>query len=426
MKRVIYRTLGCKLNQVETDQVMSELAHRRIGIPVDGEDQPDLIVINTCAVTEKAAAKSRQMVSKMAGLHPDTEIVVMGCSAAMDPVQFDRIESVAKVIGTAERFETEWWSDLAEEAGQYEHHSDDEFDIKPVVTQQNRSRPRLKIQDGCEQNCSYCIIPSLRGHQRSVPLDNLLDSTRQLIDDGAAEIVLTGVRIGSWGDDLAGNMTFINMLEYLLAVPDVPRIRLGSVEPWELTAELIELVNGNPKICSHLHIPLQHTHPWILQRMGRPELDGTVPLIKGACASNRDISIGIDLIAGFPGESEEHFSHLLDTISELPISYIHPFRFSTRPGTPACGFEPQVSPTVAKRRVQELISISTQKRNNYINSQIGKQFIAIPDRGDGEWIKAVTDNYIQLSVPTQGLNPGLPLLVTLMTDSERGHIGLPV
>ncbi len=402
---------------------MSELSRRRVGMPVDGEDNPDLILVNTCAVTEKAAAKSRQMVSKMSRLYPDAEITVMGCSAAMDRDQFGHIDRVTKVIGTDERFDTEWWSDLSTDSG-----IGRDIQIKPISILQNRSRPRLKIQDGCEQNCSYCIIPSLRGKQRSVPLEDLLFTIRQMITEGAAEIVLTGVRIGSWGSDLHKKLSLLNLLEYLLEIPDIPRIRLGSIEPWELSEELIELVNGCSDICSHLHIPLQHTDPCVLERMCRPHLDRTLSLLKEAKNSNPALAIGIDLISGFPGETEEQFGNLIDTISDQPISYLHAFRFSARPGTPAYEYENQISPKIAKSRVEKLISIGAQKREHFIRSQEGKQFIAIPDKvnKDSEWVKAVTDNYIKLSVPAQGIAPGQPILVMLQTVSDHGCIGLPV
>ncbi len=424
MKRATYCTLGCKLNQVETDQMSNILSNQGFSSVDPNEKHVDIIVINTCAVTEKASAKSRQLVSRMAKRHPDADIIVAGCSAQMDPSQFEHFPSVKRIVGTSARFNSDWWSDFSDERRIILDKNTDQFD-NTLIVDQNRSRPRIKIQDGCDQHCTYCIIPKLRGPNRSVPLENIIKTASRLIDNKVSEIVLTGVRIGSWGSDLPDALHLLDLLQALTSLSGIPRIRLGSVEPWELDENLIQFINSNPHICNHLHVPLQHLHPDIIQSMGRPPLNSTLQLLKNASRDNPKLAIGTDIITGFPGEGEIEFNYLINEINDLPLSYIHSFRFSPRPGTPAASFQNRIAPNTAKERVARLLRINKQKKQKFLTSQINSRLIVIPDKIDtsSQWVRAVTDNFLPLKILSNSVKSGEASQVVVKYDSQIGWIG---
>ena len=429
MRRAFFTTLGCKLNQAETIQIAGLMAEE--GIAVDGGkdvDSPEVIFVNTCAVTRKAAAKSRHTVSKLTRQHPDAIVIAAGCLAQADPESLAEISGVDYVIGTDERFTLDWW--ISKPDAPIIKVDGNTGRIKPVVvdTGSGRSRPFLKIQDGCEQNCTYCIIPGLRGRNRSVEFEDVLTSARQLITGGAHEIVLTGVRIGSWGNDLGYGSGLAGLLKDISRLPGSFRVRLGSIEPWELSVELTEQLIGNEKICPHLHVPLQHTVPRIVEAMGRPPLADTLDRLKSIREQNPHVAIGLDIIVGFPGETNADFNDLVEDIEDLPVTYLHVFSFSKRPGTIAAQMSDQVPDRITKERVKTLLEVGSRKKRQFIETQAGRILTVIPDRPgkEQEWVRAVSENYIKVLVRSDEIDAGKQCRVRIALNEAHEPVGIRI
>ena len=412
-----------------------------IAVEVDSaRTSVDLVVVNTCAVTERAAAKSRHLISRMTRCYPDAIVVAAGCLAQLDPQSLADISGVDCVVGTSARFHSDWWMvshkrDHPVRCGESSKPPIIIVDDDPINTGQwilggysNRSRPLLKIQDGCDQNCTYCIIPKLRGSPRSIPINKILSNAQSLLQAGAEEIVLTGVRIGSWGNDTPDQTKLVDLVRELIHLPGRHRVRLGSVEPWELNEELLELIIYEPPVCSHLHIPLQHTHPAVLERMGRPPLGSTFKLLREATRIDSSFAIGSDLIIGFPGETESEFNRLKADIIDLPLAYLHTFGYSPRPGTIAAGLPNQIPIPLTKKRVAQILSIGKQKRNDFNVANIGRQMIVIPEhpKNGSESVQAITDNYIRTKIPYHRDQIGRQISITLSYDGQSGWIGKPI
>ena len=428
LNKARFHTLGCKLNQSESNQIGNILSAAGIAERMQkDEENPDIVFINSCAVTGKAAAKSRHAINRLVKENPEAIVIVTGCMAQLDPEGTGSIPGVDYVLGIDERFSTDWWQGKPEQP--IVRVSSDPFRIRADLEKQslNRARPLLKIQDGCDHFCSYCIIPLLRGTCRSLPAEDVLVCAKRLVDIGAEEIVLTGVRIGAWGKDLKGGESFKRLLGDLTAIGGLRRIRLGSVEPWEIDEELIRIVIDNPGICNHLHVPIQHTSREVLRAMGRPRLERTLELLVDAKKSNPLLGFGIDVILGFPGETEADFDKLVSDISNLPITYLHAFGYSERPGTKAAKLKFRLSPAEIKRRVTSVTNIGQEKRVIFSKQQIGRICHAIPDhiQPNQEYTKAITGNYLRLKLKSSGLTAGKCLRVRIDHDSGDDLIGIP-
>ena len=426
MKRAVYKTLGCKLNQADTEQIAEMLKEKGIAEICSCKDgDPELVLVNTCAVTQKAEAKSRHAISKATRENPEAIVIAAGCLAQLCPESLLKIDGVDYILGTSTRFSTEWWRGRTNEPIIEIDHDLNRFRPGAGLKNSNRSRPFLKIQDGCDQDCSYCIIPSLRGRNRSVGREIVLNSAGNLISAGACEIVLTGVRIGSWGTDIDERDSLTGLIREITGIPGNFRIRLGSIEPWELCDDLLDLVVNNEKVCSHLHVPIQHTSTRILGAMNRPVVDDALKLLTHVRRDNPDMALGIDLIAGFPGESEDDFLDLIDTIVELPITYLHAFGFSPRPGTPAAEMKNQVKSLDIKERIKELIEVGVRKKKSFVSSQVGRILTVIPDRDgtENQWTNTVSDNYLKLLVKSNKLIKSKAFRVRLSIDNELGTVG---
>lgn len=429
LKRAFFTTLGCKLNQAETAQITEIMDAAGIVDNADPDNlDPRLVFINTCAVTEKAAAKSRHTVSRLAREYPDAVIVAGGCLAQHDPQSLLEIKGVNYVVGTAERFSTDWWVGKKKEPILAVGKNPACADPVSFAGWYERSRPMLKIQDGCDQGCTYCVVPNLRGKSRSVPLDLVLAAMVELLRVGAYEIVLTGVRIGSWGRDLKNGANLIDLVRELTALPGDFRIRLGSVEPWELNIELIDLVISHEKVCPHLHIPLQHTEKEVLAGMGRPEPAGAIQLLMEAKSRCPEMALGVDLIAGFPGETEDIFSSFAGKIRQLPLSYLHAFGFSPRRGTAAFEIPGKFPRSVVRERVGVLNEIREEKMYDFKISQVGRIMAVIPERqrADREWTLAVSENYIRMPVKPGGIRPGRPEKVRFSRMVNNDFFGIRI
>jgi len=427
MKKTLFLTLGCKLNQVETDHLTERLSCQGVAVPVQkGDEEVEMVVINTCAVTDRAVAKSRHLIAETARRFPNAEIVAAGCLAQLAPEMLAKMERVKYVVGTSARFDTEWWRQQ-DDGTLITVDDPSESPVMTSVGTSMRNRPRLKIQDGCDQFCTYCIIPSLRGKPRSVPENKVIEVAGRLIERGAAEIVLTGVRIGSYGSDLTDGSCLADLLQRLTELPGDARFRLGSLEPWEVNGRIVDLVVNHPRVCRHLHVPMQHTHPAVLERMGRPVLGDAIHLLRDAVSSEPELALGTDIIIGFPGETEDEFASLLETVSSLPLAYIHQFTFSVRPGVPAAEFPGKLSDPLMKFRSDRFYRVNQEKRRQFAEKMIGGSFVAIPDRivPGKEWVQGVTDNYLRLKLPVAKLSSDSPVRVTVAPHPIVGLVGTP-
>ncbi len=426
MKRISTYTLGCKLNFAETSALAQSFLAQGYELVPFGE-KADVIIINTCSVTENADAKCRNIVRRALKQSPESFVVVVGCYAQLAPEELASIEGVDVVLGAKEKF------DLMNYIGTEKHReakifvSDiqtvDNFGFGHSITfngQQDRTRAYLKVQDGCNYNCSYCTIPLARGQSRSESIDKLVFQAQMLIDAGYQEIVLTGVNIGDYGnkpDGTNGEHTFFDLLRALDRLP-IPRLRISSIEPNLLTSEMIDFIAHSKRIVPHFHLPLQSGSAEILRLMRRRY---NKELYRARCEEAvrkiPNVCIGADVIVGFPNETDDHFEETYRFIESLPIAYLHVFTFSKRPNTHAaqqidCGVFQEVPSHIKHARCRKLIELSYFKKKAFILRFIGKEMDVLfeDEFSDDEELNeqvstehlfcyGYTGNYVRVSVP---------------------------
>ena len=375
--RIAIYTLGCKVNQYETQAMEQELAARGHQL-VDFEQPADAYIINTCSVTAVSDKKSRQMIRRAKKMNPDAVVAACGCY-----VQTHTDEAAALGIdligGTGQRMEFLQQLLTAAEEKQTRVLVDDalhrhEFEILPAGGQQSRTRAMLKVEDGCRNFCTYCIIPFARGPVRSLPLEAAARQTRQLAEEGYREVVLTGIEISSWGQDLPGEESLIDLLEAVSAAAGEMRVRLGSLEPRTITEDFCRRASALPNLCPHFHLSLQSGCDETLRRMNRrydtERYDRSVALLRQYFPG---MAITTDLIVGFPGETEEEFEKTLDFIRRCGFAQIHVFPYSIRPGTRAAAME-QVPKSVKEERAARAGAIAAALHEEYLQSCVGKTF----------------------------------------------------
>ena len=401
-------TLGCKVNQFESDTIARELSRSNL-LQVDKCERADLCIINTCTVTGKAAMQSRQAVRQAIRANPKAEIVVTGCYAQTAPEELLEIPGVSTVINQAEKTNI---PDLLIKDGCQNCANDAQKGMEDRSLDRansdigRRSRPFMKIQDGCNAFCTYCIVPYARGPSRSVALDKVLEGIRLLSSAGYHEVVLTGIHIGSYGLDLTPPGDLLALLKKIRKLELIDRVRLSSVEPRELSPQLIDFVarssSGPGRICPHFHIPLQSGSNRILNKMKRPYNRRYFrELLLAISEQIDDAAIGVDVLVGFPGETESDFERTCELIAESPVSYLHVFPFSARKGTAAYGFPNQVPRQAIRDRAQKMRQLGNQKKAEYYKKFVGKTVELIvettSDSGSG-YSKGTSSNYIPILV----------------------------
>ncbi len=418
MFTVAFHTLGCKVNQTESEALSQLLSAEGYTI-VSETENPDVIIINTCTVTGTGSSKSRKMIRRMAKDHPESTIAVIGCYSQTQPDEVAAIEGVDIILGTQNR------ADLIEylrkvrsfsapvlAVSKYEHQA--EYEELPLVESESRARAMLKIQDGCSQYCTYCIVPYARGPSRSRKPERVMAEAVKLLDSGYKEIVLTGVHIGAYGHDLTGAKTDLaQLIRELAQLPGMNRLRLGSIEPMEFSLELLDVISEHRQLCPHFHIPLQSGCDDILARMGRPytTLD-YARLLEAIRKSLPDAAIASDILTGFPGETDRQHEEALHFIADCRFAGIHAFPYSRRPGTPAASMPGQIPNRVKAARVQDLIRLGQESSKHYADQFIGRNLELLVERiePDGT-VVGHTRNYLELRVPpghfdAPGLSPG--------------------
>lgn len=415
--KIQIETLGCKVNGVEAESIAELFRKRGHEIVKEGAD---FVIINTCCVTGEAEAKSRQAIRK--ALKSGAKVAVMGCYGQLAPDIIKEI-GVSIIVGTSERKSI---VDKVEEI--FRHHNinrstlemSNNYEDLPHVP--SKTRAFVKIQDGCNGQCTYCIIPKVRGTSRSRSLDSIIEECESL--QSYKEIVLTGINLGQYGSDL--NLTLTDAIKAVLN-NTTARVRLSSVEPDEVTEELINLIITEPRICKHLHIPVQSCSDAVLKAMHRTyTVDDFKQMVNRLHADIPTMMIGIDIILGFPTETETMFNETLTCLEELPISHFHVFGYSVRQGTPAAEME-QVSPTVKKSRVDKVLALAAEKKTAYHKNLIGSEVEVLTERArdhaEGNYIEGHSSEYVKVYI--KGETPLNEIIKVKLTDIFKdGIIGV--
>jgi threonylcarbamoyladenosine tRNA methylthiotransferase MtaB len=416
--RVAFTTLGCKINQHETDAMRRAAASEGISIvPFDAE--ADVYVINTCSVTAKSDYQCRQTIRAAIRRREGARVIVTGCYAETRPQEIRNIPGVSMVLGNREKtIITRYLS------GSGVH----EQALTPVnhETFEVRTREFLKVQDGCDSRCTYCIVPLARGASRSIAREQVLRMFDQAVDKGCPEVVLSGIHIGRYGHDLDPSETLTSLVRDLLARRKQARIRLSSIEPNEITDELVDMLGHG--LCRHLHIPLQSGDDAILCSMNRTYNSRSYKtLVETVAAKVPDIAIGADVMAGFPGEGEKEFQNTYDLIKDLPFTHLHVFSYSPRPGTPAAAMKGQVPDRIKKERNEALRALEFKKNLAFREGLIGKMLGTVLEKGQkiGEgMISGLTDNYVRVHVSgVQEADIGREINIRISGVHEAGLMG---
>jgi threonylcarbamoyladenosine tRNA methylthiotransferase MtaB len=426
-------TLGCKVNQTESDAAAGLLAGSDWRPAIPSEDA-DLCLINTCAVTQKAAMQSRQAVRQTIRANPRAFVAVTGCYAYTDPQALLKIKGLDCIIDQAGKARL---PEILHTCGAakcdrpilWNGPGDSSRPIPTVFSEPiaGRTRPFIKIQDGCDAFCTYCIVPYARGPSRSSALQDVIAAIEHLSAQGAKEVVLTGVHIGLYGRDLHPVSSLGELLECVDRLKTSLRVRLSSIEPLELTDQIIALVAGSDRFCRHFHIPLQSGDRDILKRMGRPYRPETFSAVVSKIhAGLPDAAIGADVLVGFPGETEAAFENTLQLIEALPVTYLHVFPFSARPGTPAQGFSAKVHPNLIRRRCARLRELGNRKRIEFHRRFIGKRVqVLLESRRDRTgFLKGVTSNYLPVLVEGDDTQMNQIVDVVITTADNFRLVGL--
>lgn len=430
-KKVSFITLGCKVNQYDSDAMRTLFVKN--GYRQAGEDEnADVYVVNTCSVTSIGDRKSRQMVRRIRRSHPEAIIAVAGCYAQLAPEVFEKMGDVDVIVGVHNR------SHIVEYVEEAKKRTDrkplnETVDIMKVKTFENMSvdvsgevktRAFVKVQEGCDNYCTFCIIPYARGKLKSRLQKEAVEEIKKLVSQGYREVVLTGIHLGNYGKDLHDGTSLATLVAELVKIPDLLRIRLGSVESVELSDELISIIKNEPKVCRHLHLPIQSGSDAVLKGMNRHyRLSQFKALIAVLREKVPGIALTTDLIVGFPGETEENFLETLDTLKELKFSGIHVFPYSRRTGTPAATYPNQVSSEVKKERVHRVQELEKEIACAYRSQFMGKVVHVLAEEIKNGYFEGLTGEYIRVSIKDSHIERGHMYPVRIDTVTADGLAG---
>ena len=399
-KKIAFITLGCKVNLYDTE-AMAELFTEKGYEVVDFEEYADVYLINTCTVTNLGDKKSRQMIRRAKRINPNSVVVATGCYAQVASEEVAKIEGINIVIGTKNRSEiVETVENYVAENGVVNNVSDimgeKEFEPLQISRLTNRTRAYIKIQEGCNRYCTYCIIPYARGPIRSRKPEEVIEEVKKLAENGFKEVVLTGIHVASYGLDL-GNITLADIIEKVHSVDGIERIRFSSMEPLAIDNEFVARMSKLPKVCDHYHLSLQSGCNRTLKRMNRKY---NAEQYAEACERLRNafpnVAITTDIIVGFPDETEEDFKESLAFVERMKLDKIHTFPYSPKKGTPAAKMKNQISGDVKSQRSKEMIALSDKMNIDFLNNNIGKTVpVLFEDMENGFW-QGHTTNYIKV------------------------------
>ncbi|MBR3721017.1 MAG: tRNA (N(6)-L-threonylcarbamoyladenosine(37)-C(2))-methylthiotransferase MtaB [Clostridia bacterium] len=422
-RKVAFISLGCKVNQYETNAMSQEFIEAGYEV-VEFTDVADIYIVNTCTVTNIADRKSRQMLRRVKEINPEAVLVATGCYAQVAKDELEKIDDIDLIIGNNEK------KDIVEIIENYCNEKNaiitDVMHQKEYVefgttTYTEKTRAVVKIQDGCDRFCSYCIIPYARGRVRSRKLENIVAEVEQIVDNGIQEVVITGIHIASYGKDFNFEITLIDLLEELNKIKGLKRIRLGSIEPTIITEEFVNRLSKLEKICDHFHLSLQSGCNETLKRMNRrytcEEFENGTKILRKAFP---DAALTTDVIVGFPGETDEEFKTTYEFLSRIAFYKMHVFKYSQRKGTKAAVMPNQVDSSVKEQRSKKLIELSDKNEEMYNSKYVGKTVEVLFEEKDGEYYKGHTTNYIEVFAKGEDLEN--VICNVNVTESFNNHL----
>ena len=405
MNKVSFLTLGCKVNQYETE-AMQELFKKNGYEVCDNNEICDVYVINTCTVTNLSDRKSRQFISKAKKMNKDAVLAVVGCYSQVSPNEIEAIDEVDVIIGTKNRSRIVELCNQAKNSNMKfnivsELTKDCGYDSLSIDMQESKTRAYLKIQEGCNMFCTYCIIPYARGPIKSRLLDDISIEAKKLVENGYKELIITGIHVGSYGLDISENLNLVDVIEELSKIDKLNRIRLSSIEAGIISEKFLERIKNTGKVCEHFHLSLQSGSDKILRLMNRKYNTNMyrkkVNLIKKYFP---DVALTTDIIVGFPGETEIDFEDTLNFVKEIGFSKVHVFKYSPRKGTPAFDFKNQVDGNTKKDRSNRLINLSDELSKKFLSDNLFKQHeVLFEENTNGNKLTGYSRNYIRFSIP---------------------------
>ncbi len=411
-KTVAPLTLGCKVNQYETDGMVELLKDAGASV-VDFHEKADIYLINTCSVTNVADKKSRQMIHRARKLNPDAVVIAAGCYAQAAKEKLLEDGQVSIVVGNNKKKEivrilSDYLAEGVTENGLLDISGEKEYEALEITRTLDHTRAYVKIQDGCNQFCSYCIIPYVRGRIRSRELDSILDEVARLAESGVKEIVLTGIHISSYGKDKENGMTLADVIDAISKIESIERIRLGSLEPGIITRDFVDAIAKNKKVCPHFHLSLQSGCDSVLKRMNRKY---TCDEYLEKCDMLREAydrpALTTDVIVGFPGETEDEFRQTYDYLKKLNLYEMHIFKFSPRKGTVAAAMKEQVAPEIKNHRSDILLSLAEENKKKYEDSFRGESLDVLVEEKtekDGKiYFRGHTERYLDVFAEAEKL-----------------------
>lgn len=430
MKTVAFHTLGCKVNHYESEAMMD--LFKKAGYRLaDFDDQADIYIINSCTVTNEAARKSRQLARKAKRINPEATVALVGCYTQVSPEEVKDINGVDLVLGIANRGEIVQLIEKTRdgEVPEIEILKRDEltdFEDLNIDEVLETTRAYLKIEEGCDQFCTYCIIPYARGPVRSRRQESVIKEVKRLVGLGVKEIILTGTHLGAYGSEVSNEEALSILLEKLLVIPNLGRIRLSSLEVTEVTDRLLDLIVTEEKICPHLHLPLQNGSDKILKLMSRPyDTDKFKETVEKIRERADEIALTTDVIVGFPGETEEYFLESYHFIEEISFSRLHVFPFSARDGTPAARMKAQIPGDIKKIYSQKMRKLNKRLMSEYQSRFIGQiRDVVIEEKRDSETglLTGMTDNYLRVLIDDNDSYQGKLVKVKLQKSYDYENV----
>ena len=422
--RVAFCSLGCKVNQYESNAMAQKFIEAGY-LVVDFEEPADIYIVNTCTVTSIADKKSRQMLRRAKDNNPDSIVVACGCYAQVAAKEIEKIEEVDLVIGNNEKKDIiKIIEDYRADKSVKEMVSDvmykEEYVEFGPTTYTEKTRAVIKVQDGCDRFCSYCLIPFARGHIRSRAIDNVIEEVKKIVEDGFKEVVITGIHVASYGRDFKDGTTLIDLLEKINAVEGLQRIRLSSIEPIIMTDEFIDRLAKLDKVCDHFHLSLQSGCTETLKRMNRRyTAEEFMEATKRLRARFPNAALTTDVIVGFPGETDEEFEKTYKFLDEIKFYHMHVFKYSPRKGTKAAVMPNQVDAAIKEVRSKKLIELSDKNELEYNKSYIGKDVEVLFEEKDGDFYKGHTKNYMVVKYKTDEMLENAIKVVSVIDANEE-------
>ena len=405
--KVAFSTLGCRVNVYESEAMAEKFIREGYEV-VEASEKADVYVINTCTVTNMGDKKSRQIINRARRLNENSIIAVVGCYSQIAPKEVSEIPGVDVVLGTRNKGDVVYYVNIARDEGKSQVHvegvlKNKKFEELNIEEYQDKTRAFLKIQDGCNRFCTYCIIPYSRGSVCSKDPKKVLEEVNKLAEHGFKEIILSGIHTASYGLDLEGSINLIDIIDEIEKVEGIERIRIGSIEPAFFTEEVIEKMKGFKKLCPHFHLSLQSGCDATLKRINRrytaEEYAASVELLRETMP---DVSITTDVIVGFPGETEEEFNETYKFLEKIKLTKTHVFKYSPRKGTKAADMGNQIDGTIKEKRSKLLIELSNKNEKEFIEKFIGKEMDVLIEtqvKGKDGVYEGYTRNYIKVQVP---------------------------